>query len=165
MLDRVPESIEPVGLADVGRSFRGEVEVSRLARLSSLLSDDSGVLKVELRFDLDERRLRVARGTIRGQLQLTCQRCMQALPHKLDLGFRLGIVRSEEEIERLPEGYEPLMATGETLNTTEVLEDEILLALPAVPLHEPGQGCEMAYENTPGPKKDNPFSVLEKLKN
>lgn len=164
MLDCLPERIEPLGLADVGRSFRGEVPVSKLLRLLPSLSSADDVLKVRLDFRLDERRMRVLKGTIEGSVSLVCQRCLKALRFPLDLSFSLGIVASETDIDRLPEGYEPLLVSGEPLRTFDVVEDEVLLAVPAFPLHEGGQSCVMVYENQPLAVKNNPFSILEKLK-
>jgi uncharacterized protein len=164
MLDCLPEKIEPLGLSDAGRSFRGEVPVSKLLRLLPSLSSADGVLKVQMTFCLDERRIHTLRGTIEGSLSLVCQRCLKPLHFPLELSFRLGIVTSEADIDRLPQGYEPLLVSGEPLKTIDVVEDEILLAIPAFPLHEGEQGCVMDYENQRLPEKDNPFSVLEKLK-
>lgn len=164
MLDCIPGTIEPVGLADTGRSFRGEVAVSALERLCPLLSDNDGVLKVRLAFRLDERRIRVLQGSIDGEIRLVCQRCLQSLAFPLQIEFSLGIVTDESEIDRLPEGYEPLLVSGDPLITAEVIEDEILLVIPAVPVHSDEQRCDMAYKNQPVTGKDNPFSVLEKLK-
>jgi len=164
MLDCLPKYIEPVGLADVGRSFRGEVPVSKLSRLLPCLSSADGVLKVQMDFRLDERCIRTLKGTIEGSLSLVCQRCLEALRFPLELSFRLGIVTSVTDIDRLPEGYEPLLVSGEPLLTFDVVEDEVMLAVPAFPLHEGGQACVMAYENRPLAVKDNPFSILEKLK-
>jgi uncharacterized protein len=164
MLDCLPEQIEPVRLADVGRSFRGEVPVSALTRLLPSLSKSDGLLAVELEFGLDERRIRTLKGTIKGELSLVCQRCLDTLGFPVDLSFCLGIVGSEAEIDRLPEGCEPLLVSGEPLRTFDIVEDEVLLAIPAIPLHEGADVCETDYENRPLPEKDNPFAVLEKLK-
>jgi uncharacterized protein len=164
MLDCLPKRIEPVGLADVGRSFRGEVAVGDLSRLAPLLSSRQGTLNVRLEFALDERRIRTLKGSIEGSIDLVCQRCLGALSFPLDLRIRLGIVTSEAEVDRLPEGYEPLLVSGEPLPTCDVIEDEVLLALPAIPLHEGSPSCETGYRNEPLAKRDNPFSVLEKLK-
>ncbi len=112
-------------------------------------------------FRLDERRIRTLSGTIEGEISLVCQRCLSPLRFPVDLSFSLGIVTSESEIDRLPDGYEPLLVSGEPLQTSAVIEDEILLAVPPIPHHE---GCETGYENRPLPAKDNPFAVLEKLK-
>lgn len=164
MLDSLPEHVEPLGLADVGRSFRGHVPVRELARLLPSLSSAEGVLTVNLEFRLDERRIRTLKGTIGGSVNLVCQRCLKTLVFPLDLSFSLGIVTNEADIDRLPEGYEPLLVSGAPLRTVEVVEDEVLLSLPAFPLHEGEQTCVMAYDNKPLPERDNPFSVLEKLK-
>jgi uncharacterized protein len=164
MLDCLPERIEPVGLADAGRSFRGEVPVSELMRLRPSLSSADGHLKVALEFRLDERRIRILAGSIEGSVDLVCQRCLKTLRFPLDLDFRLGIVSSDEEIDRLPDGYEPILVTGEPLRTFDVVEDEVLLALPVIPLHEGVDNCESGYVNQPQAEKENPFSVLAKLK-
>ena len=164
MLDCLPERIEPVGLADAGRSFRGEVPVSELMRLRPALSSADGRLKVVLEFRLDERRVRTLAGRIEGSVDLVCQRCLETLKFPLDLEFRLGIVTSNEEIDRLPDGYEPILVNGEPLRTFDVVEDEVLLAIPVVPIHEGVDSCESGYVNQPRAEKENPFSVLEKLK-
>ena len=83
----------------------------------------------------------------------------------MNLKFRLGIVSSEAEIDRLPDGYEPLLVAGEPISTSELIEDEVLLAVPAIPLHADGAGdCEMAYSNSGAAQRENPFAVLKQLK-
>ena len=165
MLDRLPEQIEPLGLAEVGRSFRGELPVSALTRLAGVLRDTQGELAVELRFGIDERRVRAVGGRIAGELRLTCQRCLEELRFPLDLEFRLGVVRDEAEGGRLPEGYEPLLASGDPMPLAEIVEDEVILALPVIASHGDESGCEMKYRNTGTPaERENPFAVLEKLK-
>lgn len=164
MLDRLPEQIEPVGLADVGRSFRGVVPVDRLSRLAPLLVSREGELNVEMEFCLDERRIRTLKGTIRGELSLVCQRCLESLRFPLDLGFSLGIINSDEEIVQLPGGYEPLLVTGDPMKTFEVIEDEVLLAIPTVPIHAGVEHCQANPMNQVAPERENPFAVLEKLK-
>ncbi len=164
MLDRLPEQIEPMGLADVGRSFRGVVPVDQLERLAPLLASRKGELNVELEFDIDERRIRTLKGRIRGELSLVCQRCLDTLGFPLDLGFSLGIINSDDETVQLPEGYEPLLVTGDPLKTFDVIEDEVLLAVPSIPIHTGKEYCQADHVNKPVPEKENPFSVLEKLK-
>lgn len=164
MLDCLPEHIEPVGLADAGRSFRGELAVSEFHRLAELLADRDGNLQVQIDLHRDERCIRVLQGRVEGQIRLTCQRCLKPLDFEVDLEFSLGIVSGEDEVAQLPDGYEPLLVDGEPLLTSAVIEDEILLAVPAVPVHPDVQRCDSGYRNQPKPGRDNPFSVLEKLK-
>ncbi len=164
MLDCLPEHIEPIGLADAGRAFRGELAVSGFHRLAELLADRNGNLQVQIELRRDERCIRVLQGQVEGLIRLTCQRCLEPMEYALDLSFTLGIVGAEDEIEQLPEGYEPLLADGEPLLTAAVIEDEILLAVPAVPFTGSASGAIPGYRNRPMPGRDNPFAVLEKLK-
>ncbi len=165
MLDCLPERVEPLGLADVGRSFRGKLPVQCFERLAPLLYSNEGDLAVSLEFRLDERRIRTVKGTIEGELSLVCQRCLNRLRFPVVLKFSLGVVSSEAEIDRLPDGYEPLLVTGEPVLTRVLIEDEVLLAIPAIPLHEHGMGgCETGYRNPSLAEKENPFAVLKKLK-
>jgi uncharacterized protein len=120
---------------------------------------------VHLDFGLDERRIRTLRGSIQGTLTLVCQRCLKGLDFPVDIRFCLGIVSSEAEIDRLPGGYEPLLVSGEPLRTLEVVEDEVLLAIPAVPVHDQDAGgCRMAYQNPAQPERESPFAILKNLK-
>jgi uncharacterized protein len=164
MLDCLPERVEPLGLADVGRRFRAMVPVERCERLAPLLTSQTGELAVQLDFGLDERRIRALKGVIKGEVTLVCQRCLNGLSFPLDLKFRLGIVTTEAEVSRLPDGYEPLLVTGEPIRTLDVIEDEILLAMPDIPLHDEDGSCTMEYQNPSLPEKPSPFAVLEKLK-
>lgn len=165
MLDCLPERVEPLGLADVGRSFRGTLPVQRLERLAPLLYSTEGELAVRLDFRLDERRIRTLKGVIEGKVSLICQRCLKRLEFPVDLKFSLGVVSNETELDRLPDGYEPLLVSGEPIPTIAVVEDEVLLAVPAIPLHADGTGgCELGYRNPALPEQDNPFAVLKKLK-
>lgn len=165
MLDCLPERVEPLGLADVGRSFRGKLPVRCFERLAPLLHSNEGELAVRLEFRLDERRIRTVKGTVEGELNLVCQRCLNRMQFPVDLKFSLGVVSSEAEIDRLPDGYEPLLVSGESIPTRALVEDEVLLAIPAIPVHEDGMGgCETGYRNPEIPEKENPFAVLKKLK-
>ncbi len=153
-----------MGLADVGRSFRGVVPVDRLDRLAPLLASKEGELSVEIAFDLDERRIRTLKGSIRGVVSLVCQRCLGTLQLPLELHFSLGIIGSDDEIARLPEGYEPLLVSGDPMKTFDLVEDEILLAVPSIPTHKGVESCQADHVNQPAPEKENPFAVLGKLK-
>ncbi|MGD2074743.1 MAG: YceD family protein [Gammaproteobacteria bacterium] len=164
MLDCLPERVDPLGLADVGRSFRGTAAIERLDRLAPLLASRQGELAVHLEFGLDERRIRALRGSIQGTVTLVCQRCLKGLSFPINLRFCLGIVSSEGEIDRLPEGYEPLLVSGEPIRTLDVIEDEVLLAIPAIPLHEQSGSCKIGYQSSTLPERESPFAVLKKLK-
>jgi DUF177 domain-containing protein len=165
MLNRLPEQVEPLRLAEVGRAFRGEVAVSRLTRLAPDLRSRAGAIQVELHFGRDERCLYALTGSIQGTLELTCQRCLEPVAVPLDIRLKLGIVASEDDAERLPEGYEVLLAGRDPIVLSELVEDEIILALPLIPRHSDAAHCGMQREEAARlEQKISPFAVLEELK-
>lgn len=88
----------------------------------------------------------------------------------MDIAFKSGVVSSLEEGDRLGLDCEPLLFDGEKISLINLIEDEILLALPDYPKH--GYDCmnrrqsESSDDNEQdnAVKADNPFSVLAKLK-
>jgi uncharacterized protein len=85
----------------------------------------------------------------------------------LDLAFRLGIVRSNEAAKALHARYEPLIVDAEPTRIAEIVADEVLLALPLVPVHDTDVRCQeflKAYRSPDGATRDNPFAVLAGLK-
>jgi DUF177 domain-containing protein len=170
MKDRLPEHIEPLRLARSQRLLHGRLLLSRMPRLVSSLEDDTSEIDVELKFDVDVTGIAWMEGHLTGTLPLCCQRCMQQLLMPIDAIFKLAMIESESEIERLGEQYEPLLLENDSLvSVVELVEDELLLALPIVPKHDTVE-CnageeivEQVVKVKPEPKK-NPFAVLADLK-
>ena len=101
---------------------------------------------------------------------LTCQRCLQPMQQALRLDRRLRFVRGEAEAEALDAGSEvDVLALSRSLDLRELVEDELLLALPLVPRHQVcPQPLPMAVDADP-PSSDeaerpNPFAALQALK-
>ena len=68
MLDKLPYEVEPLGLALAGRSFKGDIGLSGMQRLSAVLASQDSVLAVQAVFEVDQCRLPVLRLVIMGQL-------------------------------------------------------------------------------------------------
>jgi uncharacterized protein len=101
-------------------------------------------------------------------VQLTCQRCLEPVTVDLEVKIALGFVQNEQQMEALPESLEPFMLEEEEIPLAELLEQELILALPIVAYHEacepyPHQG-EDAVALDDASEKPNPFAVLEQLK-
>ena len=82
--------------------------------------------------------------------------------------MRLGLIRNEADESALPPGYEALLVDGEgELRLSDVIEDELILALPIVPT-KPGadESEEVVYstENAEARAKEHPFAALASLK-
>lgn len=147
-----------------GSHARGQVAVADLARVAEHLASDEGVLNCELQGGRSEDgsghfELRL---NVTGELQLCCQRCLEALRFPLRLRKRLRLVAPgaawpEEEVE--DEGVDAVEASAE-MAVGLLIEDEVLLALPIAPSHE---SCGLPRMKDT--QQDvSPFAVLRKLK-
>jgi len=73
----------------------------------------------------------------RSQATLQCQRCLQPVTVGLDIDRWFRFVGDEAEAARLDEASEEdVLVASSRLNLLELLEDELILALPLVPMHE-----------------------------
>ncbi|NIR61893.1 MAG: DNA-binding protein [Gammaproteobacteria bacterium] len=171
----MPEFVDPFRLAEVGRTLQGRLALSRLRRLSDYLIADDGEAAIEIAFGVDEQGVAFARGRVRAVLMLQCQRCLEPMAWEVDTAFALGFVRSDLEGQRLPPGYEPSLIEDETVKLADLVEDELILALPQIPRHGEGETCRPgSFEAGPreapsgeegkGTGGDHPFAVLERLK-
>lgn len=169
MVDKLPDLIDPLLLAERRSVLSGAINIAALERLSDIVAESDGCIEVEVVFGKEGKRPIVS-GRIKTTLAIECQSCLQSLPWPLDISFKLGIVSSMDEADRLEIDCEPLLFSGEKISLNGLIEDEILLALPDYPKH--GYDCitrrssqNSDYDRQDSPTKaDNPFSVLAKLK-
>ena len=170
MQRRLPERVDPVAMVRAGREFSGRVALARMPRLlERVRAEHAEEFDVELRFGTSEAGTDYVSGHIRGNLELTCERCLEAMFHEVDIGFQLALVESEALAERIPEEFEPLVYGEEQVALKDLVEDEILLSLPMFARHEaekcPGPPLGQAGEQeAEEPGKRQPFAVLKDLK-
>ena len=167
MINHLPDRLDLYAAAEAGRLLRGRVELARLVRALPLLESPDGELEVSLELGRDEGGTRYLAGSVQGKLVLLCQRCLEPMEYPLGVTFRLGLVHSQEQSQGLSDRYEPLFITGEPASLAEVLTDEVLLALPIVPLHSGASTCRPPatdYQTPTDSQRENPFAVLARLK-
>ena len=169
MSDKLPDLIDPLLFAERRSILAGAIKIAALERLSGMVVTNDGDVEVEVVFAKQGKRALVS-GSIKATLELECQSCLQALSWPIELSFKLGIVTSMQEAEQLEIDCEPLLFDGEKVSLNEIIEDEILLALPDYPKH--GYDCirqrsskDAEFDDDSQTKTNNPFSVLAKLKN
>lgn len=105
-------------------------------------------------------------GEMTGSVQLICQRCLQPVVVPIDEAFRVVIVGDEDADPEQFGGYEPIAVDASRLALQWLAEEQVLLALPLVPLHEPGECAEapLAPVQEPlAPGKQRPFGNLREL--
>jgi uncharacterized protein len=170
MVARLPKFIDPFSLADKNARIEGELCLTEFDRLAELLAQSNSNVIFLLNFEKQGKFVKVD-GSIRAELALKCQRCLDSLKWTINTDINLGVIGSLEQVERLPQGVEPLvLAVDEKIALKDIIEDELLLNLPSVPKHE--QNCLVAgYSGVEGkvepdavPTPHNPFSILADLK-
>lgn len=167
---RLPHQIDPFRLAEAGAQLSGNLPLRQFQRLRQILADDSGEIAVKLDFEVDELGVPIVMGNISASLQLACQRCLEAFDFPVDVDIALAWVKTTQAADKLPLRYEPYVVEETPLLLNDVIEDELLLALPQIPMHEEAD-CpaskllrrQKKVTNEPE-QKGNPFSVLAKLK-
>src|SRR5699024_10007783 len=148
----------------------GKIALSNLSRLADYQGVPDTQVEVELRFCHEiASGNRVVEGSISTELELECQRCLEHLNFPVHTKVKLIMVWSEEQTQSLPENYDPWLITEDKMSVPALLEDEILLMLPVVALHDE---CPASLHVVPEPEvfaqlqaADNPFAVLASLKN
>ena len=81
---------------------------------------------------------------------------------------RVALVGSEEDVGRVPGDLEPMLAPGGRISIGELVTEEMLLGLPAVPLHGDDVGCGAASLTAGAPGRaaeatHRPFARLAEL--
>ena len=174
MQNRLPEHVDPFSMADSSRRLSGEMRAGRLKRLADLLGTTDTLLAIELAFGIGEQGVPTVSGIVRGELLLTCQRCLGGMRFPVDIRFTLALARGLEQAESLPAGLDPLIVDQGALSIVEMIEDEVLLALPVIPTHQgtdggcaPGSADRIEDQGRArnNQASANPFAVLARLKN
>ncbi|HEX3845106.1 MAG TPA: YceD family protein [Steroidobacteraceae bacterium] len=131
---------------DADRLARGEaaidfdVPLAELPRLKSRIPGVGGSVQGCARFGRQSR-FAVAELLLAGTATLQCQRCMQAMELSVDSTTHVALILTEADAADVPEGLEPVLARDGRISVGELVEEELLLALPIVPLHEQLSDC------------------------
>ena len=150
--------------ARAGSTIERHFSVEQLPRLQEAGALDGSHIDVRLRFSLFDGRPAID-GTLKGTVRLDCKRCMQPVALPIEERFQVILVQQESAEE--PGGYEPVVAGATHFDVRWLAEEQTLLALPLVPLHEVGECDEAAVPPTdiegtsPGTQK--PFQNLRDL--
>jgi len=108
--------------------------------------------------------------TVDASLPMTCQRCLHPVDVPLAVARAFRFVADEATAEALDdESEEDLLAISREFNLRELIEDELLMALPVVPRHDtcPAEvrlsSSDDDFEQA-NAQKPNPFAALAQLR-
>ena len=161
-----PLDVDRLAETQAGLDFA--VPLAELPRLRSRLASVEGNVHGRVHF-AREGGVAVAELTMSGTAKLACQRCLEAMDVAVESRVRVGLISAQAEINRVPQDLEPMLAPEGRVSIGELVEEELLLALPIVPLHEDAGECAVAG-STPGvtdqqeePATQRPFERLGEL--
>jgi uncharacterized protein len=156
-----------------GASVTTTVRPDSLPRLARMVAEGhappDGVLDARIRFSNGPESFPVLQLRVTGAMDLTCQRCMAPVSCPLDLDVALTIVGSDAEADELADPFDSVVLDQHGgLRLRVAVEDEILAALPLVPLHGDGVGCgsvrgQSPTADTQPPLVSRPFAGLAAL--
>lgn len=144
------------------RNLQGDLPVESLGRVHDLLADHAGVLSYRLQGQIGPRNRPQLVLELGGVLSVCCQRCLEVIHYPLEMRSVLEFVESEEELtqEEMEDDSKDFLTVQKEFDVVALIEDEIILDLPAAPRHE---SCELP-ELGQKVGKDSPFLVLKGFK-
>ena len=119
--------------ARAGSTITRRFSAAELPRLREAGGQDGSWIEAEFQFSEFDGKPAVA-GELHGTAVLTCQRCMRPVDIELDDTFQVILVDADRSDE--PGGYEPVVVNASRLDLGWLAEEQGLLALPLVPMHE-----------------------------
>ena len=128
----IPKSVGAAKAISGRQSFAGRLAFSQMPRLAPQLASREGGLDVTLDAGKDAVGAWLG-GKIDGELTLTCQRGLHPFAWPCHLEPRLRLVTSETEEGRVLKESEPYLVQDDQLPLRDIVEDEVLLALPMMP--------------------------------
>lgn len=166
----LPRSVDALKFCQQGVRVSGLLPVKELPRLSAELQANDGSVLADLVFGIDEQARKTMHGHLAGVLTMLCQRCLDEIPVHVMTDVAWALVWNDQQAAQLPRTLDPVLIEGQELDLYSIVEDELLLALPLVAVHEEGRCQPPAVASLAEPevlqveKKKNPFQVLAALK-
>jgi uncharacterized protein len=170
----IPDYVDAKKIFNQQATISGSLPVAGFTRFSELLANTSGIVEIKLEFLLDGEFRRVISGALKGDVQVLCQRCLESTTITLKDSFKLALVETESQADKLPADLEPWVCTDIKLVLADILEEQLILCMPIVSYHQ--ENCaptgrlilnapETSTETSADKQdKPNPFAILQSLK-
>jgi uncharacterized protein len=144
--------------------IRDTIAHSDLQRAKDLLTPETESLNWRLSGEVSADKKARLHLTLTGNVAVPCQRCLEPMLIALNISSEFILVKDESEVppeEDDVEDYDYIVADAE-MDVLQLVEDEILLALPYAPKHEINDCAVKAEVNEL--KTPNPFAALRDFK-
>jgi uncharacterized protein len=154
-------------LAEEARTVTLVVPVDRLERIAEQLTRRDGMVTGSVALAMEEGRI-VADVELVATLEVRCQRCLEPMLLPVESRSRVALVGSEADAAAVPPELETALAPEGRMRLADLVEEELLLAMPAAPRHPEGQcpsgqGKEPAETESFSEPTQRPFADLGAL--
>ena len=117
----------------------GEFAVEKMARLAEYAGAQTGTVEARFAFARHDAGWIALTVSLQAALSVICQRCLEPLELEITEDVEFGIVDTDESAGLLPEGLETVVLDGDRFSPQQLVEDEMIMAVPLVPKHAPEQ--------------------------
>ena len=128
------EVIDGLQFARAGLERRGVVGMKQLPRLAELQCSTEG-LEYHLRGGRASNGKPCLWLSVRGSVELVCQRCLGPFQVPIAIDAELELAESEREISQADDEIDRVLASRR-MEVGWLIEDEVILELPMAPRHE-----------------------------
>src|SRR5687767_12389018 len=129
------------------------IPLAELPRVSHELVGTDGDAKGRVRFSRQAGQA-VADLDVSAAPEVVCQRCMQPMRWPVTVKSRIALVSDYNAADRVSEGLEVFLVEAESVSVRDLVDEEILLALPNVARHAEGSECADSRMQLPGQEID-----------
>jgi uncharacterized protein len=119
----------------------GELQISKLSRLRSLLHSDAGSVRATLRFRQRGDGWLGSELELAAAVELVCQRCLEPFRYELAETVNVVLASSDSLPASVPDGSELFELEDGTFRPDQLIEDELIVAIPLVPKHARVEDC------------------------
>lgn len=133
-------------LAAEARKVLLAVPLHKMERIAPQLTRHDGMVTGSVALSMEKGRI-VAEVQVAAQLEVRCQRCLQPMALPVESRSQVALVSSEADAASVQPELETALALDGRIRLADLLEEELLLALPAAPRH-PEQCPQGSHERT-----------------
>jgi len=163
-MKQLPEKIAVDKAVHGQRCYQGCVEIQKMSRLLDVLAGSDGKADFSIQFDRAARLLGKALVSVKADLPVICTMSGKEFLFHVEINSTVGFIDDLAYEEFIGENMEASWVEDGFVKPLEIIEDELILAVPDAPFAEDFTSeveQEIVFKTD---KKPNPFDVLKSLK-
>ncbi|MCG6937492.1 MAG: YceD family protein [Gammaproteobacteria bacterium] len=166
MQTQLPARANFMRLVELNRTIEGDYPLAKFERLAEVLLSNEGYVTAKLEFGYSVG-YACLKARASAKLLVRCQRCLEPMETVVTGSFKFALLDSEDDFELIPDEFEPYLLEGDEQSIIDILEDELLLSLPMVTVHD--EACSdfiINQQKAAAAEKEasHPFAALKALK-